>query len=451
MNESLFLNYQKLINSIATSSNLSEETLYNISKINVFEGYNDAVASQLCQNNYTYEFIQISIFNETEISYDQESILQTIKNNKSKFLSNKELFLKMRENICKRDYSTLKNYSFLFDEDCPAFTENELYLLDEMVKNDSDIFPFIQPDLVDDDFTEIFIAFLNRKYHNNNEAFEILKFIALFNKDLANLAFYSLNFEYVKYRSFSKGKKDIIKLLFEKILNLHTNENRIKFMKTTGFLENEWEIEMLDDLKDDEDLRKEYIDAVNSCQKISKNTINILVRFSTISPMSNIVNDMFFETQNYTHYVVSKTISNNYFFIETGTKEKVLWPVYLQIFNKQIYPKTCKYMQQNKEFLRRIQERKDYRGFSEKARMQLVGIEQDEASLKNVFEEYGENFALEYYCNIQGFKDWEAASTFVDIVIQNPLLKSSQKLYNHTHEKLVDGKLKFRYTMRRKR
>ena len=107
-------------------------------------------------------------------------------------------------------------------------------------------------------------------------------------------------------------------------------------------------------------------------------------------------------------------------------------------------------MGRNQDFLRRIQANRDYNGFSEETRLQLVSINQDKESLENVLE-YGDDFALKYYCQIQGFVDWEAAAAFVEIVIHNELLRSSQELYKHTHDKLLDGRLKFKYTMNRKK
>lgn len=207
---------------------------------------------------------------------------------------------------------------------------------------------------------------------------------------------------------------------------------------------------MLEDLRSDKDLCAAYIHLVNGSKKVSDHTIKCLVDLNVFYPMSGLVIDRFFETQNYRHYIIAKTLSDGCFTMETGERGEILWPEYISIFSGTKYPKTREYMGHNQDFLSRIQANRDYKDFSEEARVQLVSINQDKESLEDVLE-YGDDFALKYYCQIQGFKDWEAASAFVEIVIHNELLRSSQELYKHTHEKLLDGRLKFRYTMNRKR
>lgn len=450
MNESLIDDYQALINSVSETSELTDETLHYISEIGVYEGYSETVANQLFQKKYIYEFIRISLCNETNIPYRQDDVLLAIEANKAKFLDERNQFLKMRESICGSDYSTLKNYSFLFDRNCPLLSKTELNLINELIKNDLKILSFVCPELVDETSAEFLVNFLNRKYHRNTEAFEILQWIADLSEDVAKKFFYLLDFEKIPYRAFSKSKKASIKTCFADVLGLTTNERKIKYMQATGFIEEDWEAEMLEDLRSDKDLCAAYIHLVNGSKKVSDHTIKCLVDLNVFYPMSGLVIDRFFETQNYRHYIITKTLSDGCFTMETGERGEILWPVYISIFSGTKYPKTREYMGHNQDFLSRIQAKRDYKDFSEEARLQLVSINQDKESLEDVLE-YGDDFALKYYCQIQGFKDWEAASTFVEIVIHNELLRSSQGLYKHTHEKLLDGRLKFRYTMNRKR
>lgn len=450
VNKSLFNDYQALINSVSETSELTNETLHYISEIDIYEGYSEAVANQLFQKKYVCEFIRISLCNGTNIPYRQDDVLLAIEANKAKFLDERNQFLKMRESICGSDYSTLKSYSFLFDRSCPLLTKTELYSINKLTGNDLKTLSFVCPELVDEKSSEFLADFLNRKYHKNTEAFEILRWIAALSKDVAKKFFYLLDFEKIPYRAFSKTKKALIKNWFADILGLTTNGGKIKFMQATGFIEEDWEAEMLEDLRSDKALCKAYMDLVNGSKKISAHTIKCLVALDVFYPMSGLVIDKFFENHNYEHYIITKTLSDGYFTMETGEKEEILWPVYIAIFSGTKYPKTREYMRRNQDFLRRIQANRDYKDFSEEARLQLVSINQDEESLEDVLE-YGDDFALKYYCQIQGFKDWEAATAFVEIVIHNELLRSSQELYEHTHDKLLDGRLKFKYTMNRKK
>ncbi len=450
MNESLFNDYQALINSVSETSELSDETLHYISMIGIYEGYSETVANQLFQKKYVYEFIRISLSHGAKIPYNQEVVLLAIEANIAKFRAERNMFLGMRESICRSDYSTLKSYSFLFDRSCPLLTKTELYSINKLTGNDLKTLSFVCPELVNEKSSEFLADFLNRKYHKNTEAFEILQWIAALSKDVAKIIFYLLDFGMIPYRAFSKTKKALIKNWFADILGLTTNGGKIKYMQATGFIEEDWEAEMLEDLRSDKALCKAYMDLVNGSKKISNHTIKCLVDLDVFYPMSGLVIDRLFETQNYRPYVIIKTLSDGYFTMEPGERGEILWPVYIAIFSGTKYLKTREYMGRNQDFLRRIQANRDYNGFSEETRLQLVSINQDKESLENVLE-YGDDFALKYYCQIQGFVDWEAAAAFVEIVIHNELLRSSQELYKHTHDKLLDGRLKFKYTMNRKK
>ena len=63
----------------------------------------------------------------------------------------------------------------------------------------------------------------------------------------------------------------------------------------------------------------------------------------------------------------------------------------------------------------------------------------------------GTQFALRYFCKIGGFRDWEAANTFVELISKDPVLLASEELYEHTHSRLVNGVLKGKYTNPRKK
>lgn len=448
MNKMFFNEYQALINSVAQTSILSDETLYNIANMGIYEGYNEYVERQLSMSEFTYEYIQVALYNSSKIDYKENQVYKTIKLNKSKLINNEKLFSCLREDVCKTDIDTIHKYDFLFDDSSPFITIKELVFLSELNMEDIAILSFVQPSLVKVENVNVLSDFFNRKYHNNTEAFRILMFIAKCNEVVARELFYSIDFLCFRYDKFSKDKKDIIKEIYNSILNLDDNENKVKFMKTTRYIDKELESEIFVKIKEDKDLCQKYIDAVNVCKTINKHTISVLVKLNSIYPMSEKVNDEFFENQKYTHYIVSKTIHDRCFKMEQGEKGEVLWPIYVEIFKNKHYEKTCSYMKKNQMFLKKFQDFADYDGMDKDARMQLVGVLQDSRSLENVLT-YGEDFALQYFSNILGFKNYEAARFFVDIVNDNDKLKSSQELYDNTYEKLLDGKLKAKYTRNR--
>lgn len=62
-----------------------------------------------------------------------------------------------------------------------------------------------------------------------------------------------------------------------------------------------------------------------------------------------------------------------------------------------------------------IIKRKAYDDFSEEMMMYLTPLYQDSDSLKQALE-YGTKFAIEYFSAIEGFVDYNAANTFVNIL-----------------------------------
>lgn len=449
MNKDLFVNYQTLINTVAKTSALSIETLSNIAKNNIFDGYNEFVEQQLYVSGFICEYVQVALYNGNKINYEEELICQVIRNNKFNFIKNKNLFFNLRENICKTDIETVESYNFLFDNTSPFITENELNLLSNMGIDDVTIWDYISSGLLNENNLDILISFFNRKYHNNTEAFIILINIASCTSILAHNWFYNIDFSCFRYDMFAKSKKEIIKEKYFSILDLMDAENKIEFMSATHYIDKDFENDIFEYINEDEDLCKKYIKAVNKCKTIYKHTVNTLSKLDLIYPMTDIVNEAFFENQKYEHYVVSKTINSGFFEIEQGKKGEILWPIYVDIFKKQKYQKTCNHMKNNTTFLYRIQALELYEGVSEDTRLQLTGILQDAKSLENVLT-YGEDFALKYYSTILGFKDYDAAKVFVDLIVDSKKLLLSQEVYDNTYEKLLNSQLKAKYTRCRK-
>ena len=446
----MFYEYQSLINSVASTNALSECTLDNIVKIGVYEGYNNDVVNCLYYSKYKYEYIQMSLVNQSDIPYNEDIIRETIESNIEKFLKNKSVFLRLRAGVCKCDYKTIMKYGFLFNEVSPLITEEEIYLISGKTKNDMEILEFIKTNMVTTDDASFLTEFFNRKYHTNTEAYNILLFISNLKPDISYHMFYSINFEKLQYFAFSKQRKSVLKTRFKEILNLSENFEKIKFLKATLCTDTSWELELLDKLILDKDLSDAYVESVNSARRVSVHTLHVLNQIPTRYRMSDTINELFINNNYYEYFIISTTLKNRFFDYDFLKNDDNLLTASIKIFKDLKYKKICERMIQNHNFLYDMQNAKEYVGVSEDVRMQFVDILQDSESLKNIMS-YGDNFALEYLLKIQGFKDYDAAKTFIDIVLANDLLKSSQALYDYTHEKLLNGSLKFKYTMCRKR
>ena len=94
-----------------------------------------------------------------------------------------------------------------------------------------------------------------------------------------------------------------------------------------------------------------------------------------------------------------------------------------------------------------------YTDMADENRLQLCGILQDEASVREVFGR-GADFALRYFLQVGGFKDRAAADSFVDLIKKSPELLASDELYKHIHDDqdmLLDPALKGSYTKAHKK
>lgn len=254
----------------------------------------------------------------------------------------------------------------------------------------------------------------------------------------------------IKYRKLSYERKSIIKEAYFKILDLDLPSNKIHYMKVTKCLDENWEINLVGEMTKNSKLEEAYVEVVNSSDKLTKNTVNVLCKLNTIHSMSVLVNQEFLKRKKYNYYIVSETKGKARFDLAEGELLEELWSTYIKIFSGDGYKYTRKHMAQNHDFLHRIMNEKLYKGLPEENRMQLKGIYQDKDSIIDVME-YGVEFALKYYSSIAGFSDENAATAFVDIVEKSPKLIASDELYKHTYDMLVSSKLKGRYTLIRKR
>ena len=107
-------------------------------------------------------------------------------------------------------------------------------------------------------------------------------------------------------------------------------------------------------------------------------------------------------------------------------------------------------MSNNHDFLTKLMENKEYVNCDKDTRMCMSAILQDSDCIKDALI-YGIDFAKQYFSEIKGFKDYNAAATFINIIESTPQLLSSEEVYKNTYEKLLNPHLKGRYTTLRKR
>lgn len=447
--DNTFTLYQEIINKTADS--LSEMTIENISKMDRYSGYSHEVAVQLYNNEYYLDYTLLLLQQNTSIPFERNEIRKDLENCIEWLTSQKEYFLQMRNQLAKCQADILLQYSFMFGIYCPVLTSEELQSIQSNNENSEQIiFKLIPAELVTQDNYEMLSSYFCRKKQTNNLTFEILMYISTFSPEISRLCFYALDFNMVRYRYIAGSKKYKIKQAYYDILQLVNPSEKIHFMKVTKYLDTVWEITLLNSLKNDPDLQDSYIEVVNNSETITKYTIQSLCKLGTIHAMSPLVNQKLFENKKYTEYVVSVMLENSRFDLADNELKNELWPTYIKIFSSSSFSTPREYMSRNLDFLRCVMSEKSYQGFPEENRLQLCGVYQDRDSITNVIE-YGTNFALRYYSTMEGFLDEDAAIAFLTIIESSSELIASDDLYNHTHDMLISGKLKARYTNVRKK
>lgn len=450
--DNVFRDYQHLINETASTS-LSTETAANVSSFNKlgfakYDNYTVETAARLREYGYTIDYVLILLCLDENIDYSNEAIQKSIKNNIYwTYEHHVNLFWRLRLDIVQHLPSVLNQYSFLFTVEFPIISKEELQSLSNLKTIDTMVISLIPPELVTDEELNYLCKFFCRQTQNNSVAHSILCFIAKVDPVVAKDFFYGLDFNKIRYHSFAAYRKSSIKILFNKILGLSEPESKLKFMQATNFLDANFETELLSELVSDNELQQEYAGIVNQSRKLSTKTISVLTSMGKIYGMQPRICEEVFQAKKFSWYVASKTNWEAKFIMEDGERGNLLWDTYVSILfaEENSYSHTRKLMLENENFLYTVMQRKSYQKCNEEARMRLAGILQDAASIQNVIG-YGSDFALEYLKNIGGFQDSDAAKTFLECVIADDILLSSDELYNHTHEQLVDGNLKSRYT-----
>lgn len=456
--ENIYKEYQDLINQVSPDF-LVNQTLTNISSIKKFDGYerySDNIASLLYSNGFYVDFIIIRLLKKSNIDLSDINIYSAIKENANWFYLKSKLFEKLRIYIIENATNIISEFGFIFHENFDIVSENEFNLIIKRKDIDeNNILKLIPVRLVTETEAKFISHYFCRKNQNNNVAFDFLKYVAKMDDSVAEYCFESLEYSYaIQYYRFSASKKSTIKKLFTDILSLDTCQGKLKFMETTKCLDSGFENDITEELVDNKDLQSYYIKIVNNNAKsptsITATTLRNLCSFSTYYAMNDVVTERYFKDKKYVFYVVSKTNYHKQFVMDSGERFDILWSVYVEIFSENHFTNTCSYMSNNHEFLKLMMEKKEYEGLSKEVRIILSKVYQDSDSLKNVLE-YGTDFAIKYFAAIDGFADYNAASTFVNIVEKNIQILASDDVYKNTYEKLWNAPLKSRYTKLRKK
>jgi len=205
---------------------------------------------------------------------------------------------------------------------------------------------------------------------------------------------------------------------------------------------------MRSELKTNKSLRDSYIAAVNSSPTILKSTITTLCNIGFVYKMNERIIQRLYEEKYYEQYVAFRTHKSGQFEIEVERLD-VLWPIYEKLFKVERFPFLCEHMAKNRRFLDMLMHKKAYEGMAEERLISFSVLLQSKDILEYIVN--STSIALKYLEQIKGFENKDAAAFFVDTVENRADLLKSDAMYKNGHEKLLDGLLKRRYTLARKK
>lgn len=448
----LLKGYQHLVNLVA-EEDLPKQTMKNISALEIYTGYTMAVTKQMEESGYMMDFILQTLLCENKVPFERDDVITILRENLNWILDRPQIFLKLRSAVIDEKIEIIRQYQFLFNESCPIMTEDELHRLQHSFNLDRDIMSMIPPILVTENEIAMLISYFCRHRQGNTESFEILLFISQMHPSVAKAMFYGLDFDMIRYRYISAERKNRVKSAFWETLALNETEEKIRFMAATKVLDSAWENQMRDELGRNEDLRNAYVSAVrqdDASREITKTTVQIMCSFDTVFAVPKRVYRRYFEFGYYKQYVSCAAEDQKKFEMESGERGVLLWPIYVEIFGQSGYETTRSYMRKNRAFLEKLMYEKSYVGMEVSCFLPLASIQQDKECIEYCLGLDGAD-ALEYLTKISGFADRPAAETFVEGVVQRLDLLQSDELYAHTHDKLLDGILKAKYTRARTR
>lgn len=457
--ENVFSAYQELINQVAAIG-LKPENLQRLRNLERYSGFTPETAMRLKENNYIYEYILLALCQGQEVAYDERDIMQAILENKEHlYRHDRTLFLRLRMNILESNSKFLGQYSELFGETYPIITERELEAVGgEGHDFDLQILNITPPKRVTVGEAEYLCKFFcrnnfRRKERKNEIILQILCFVGKMESKAANALFYGLDFNIITYKNLSREKRKRAKETLKEVLQLDVAMNQVNFMKSTKTIDAEWETKLLPLMKEDTALEKAYVDAVNSCEKISPNTVLFVTRLSKIYGTAPYITGKALQEKKYFWYVASKIQWEKKFDVEEGEHAEALWNAYVEIYGKtrdDTWKSIKEYMTANTAFLSKLMERNEFAKLDNASRMNIARLLQDERSVEEAFSR-GDEFALNYFLQVKGFQDRNAANKFTELISANPELLASNELYEYIRDKLVDGHLKAKYTSRRRK
>ena len=444
--------YVKTIGLLEQSGRLSNNTLQNIHNLEICRGLPESICYKLKRGGFEKAFlvnaygISISLIDFADPK--TMSALQKINfvDPEDKMVS-EEMLLSVRKHILATTTNSLKRqYNFLFKLPYPIITKSELQLIHSTMAS----LIFIDIKQIDETNCEYIAQYLCASQRNQNESYEILCFATSIEDPAIRKAFFfALDFDRIQYYRISEQRKKVILDNMSTALNFEDVADQLAFMAHTKCTNSIFEKQIRKAISDGSFAAHEadYAQYVGTAKKITYESINNLCALEKIYPMPDAVLEKLYAAKKYTYYVVSKTNAYKQFIIE-DEKLEVLLPAYETIFlsREDAYPQSKSRMAENPELVSIMRDKMHYVGAPLHTRRLFANTLQTVHCLEDLFENYAEEFIIEYLSESGGFYDRDAAVRFIELLRQNPAVAASERVYENNYSRLLDSALKSNYT-----
>lgn len=396
------------------------------------------LSKRLCQYMYQVGFYleylcNITLLEQATIPWEDENIYEVIASNIAWIQANSVKSFYAIRKLVLNNHSQKRKYDFIFETPYPVLSQSELLLVEDI----EDVLRLLEGRKLTREQAFYVVNHFNQKYRNPTQAFKIIQFILQQEEEIANEMFYKLNLSHIPYaRMASIRKKEINDKIYELFQMRENPDERVKFLHFTGVPVEEMEKDLWEELNQDEDLRKTYLAYANCLEKIPNYTLRNIMKLDSVGIYSAVINQRLWESKDYETYVSSKTALEKHFEMEED-KMSELWSVYTKMFHAPNRRRTRDYMINNKVFMKRLIEQKEYLKVGDNI-VFYTAAEQSEDLLNYVVESYDVNIQKEYFSKIKGFDGYEAAHRFCEIAKENNVIGRTSAVYQNVKGKLIN-------------
>ena len=433
---------EDFIKAITVTSRITTNQLKELIKLLWTDGLPHEVCNELHKAGFEKLYVANGIMsNLFADDLEKEIIYKTILADVNWFCTyaNKAVN-KLRGDILKKK-SFNKKYSFLFKEPFEIITKEEV----NWISDYETVIDLVQECQLDEEQIEYLAKYFGKKHRNPRETAEILTYVIGLPKAEAKIFFYSLDLDTFSYKRMSgKNRRKIEEKLFEILDMLDDAEEIVKFLKHTKTANQELEKDLYIQLRNNEQLRDEYIEFVNTLSLVNTTTIKNITNLGVYAEYSEVVNKRLFDAKNYVFYVYSKYLHDGYFEVEEE-KKSILWTTYVKMFHWNNEKKIINKMRENELFMQNLVENKEYEN-AENVIDRYSSALQTKDLLLYLFETLTEKQMVAYFSEIKGFLDYDASHCFIEKIQEHKAVVASDEVYKNCHGKMINPGLEGWYT-----